>query len=160
MAKIEIIKQKDRNFLWIDDELWMWDIQAEQEAQKILSDDAYGDVLVAGHGLGILHRFLAQNPQVSSITTVELLPELIEAVRDEYGEIFGKIIITDFFQYSSQKRYDCVIGDVWLDIAPPALALYNRFEAHAKTLVKPDGKILAWGQEFFHALNYVKNINR
>lgn len=153
MNKVQIIKQKGYNFLWIDDYLWMWDIPVEQQAQKELSDQSYGDVLVAGYGLGILQRYLVKNPKVKSVTTVEQLPQVIKETKKAYGRLYGDIIIADFFKFKTDKMYDCVIGDVWEDIVPLGLKGYNRFKSKAAKLIKPKGKILAWGQEFFEALN-------
>lgn len=155
MPKVEIIKQKGYNFLWINDYLWMWDIPVEQEAQQLICDQSYGEVLVAGYGLGILQRQLVNNPNVSSVTTIEIFPEVIEANKQEYGEIHGDVIIGDFYQLNGGQKYDCVIGDIWEDIAETALVKYNQFEDHASKLVKDNGKILGWGQRFFHALNFL-----
>ncbi len=158
MAKVEIIQQKGYNFLWIDDDVWMWDIPQEQIAQQRISEEAYGNVLVAGYGLGILQRQLTQNPNITSLTTIEILPEIIAANQEAYGKVYGDIIIGDFYDFSTSNQYDCVIGDVWMDIEPEALAEYHKFEDHARTLAKADGKILAWGQDFFYGLDmYYKN---
>ena len=69
--KVEILEQKGNYFLWIDDSLWMWDIESERKIQYDLAKEAYGEVLVAGYGLGIVQRFLLQNNNVASITTIE-----------------------------------------------------------------------------------------
>jgi spermidine synthase len=152
MAKVEIIQQKGYNFLWIDDYLWMWDIPVEQEAQKEISDQCSGDILIAGYGLGILQRMLAANPAVTSITTIELLPEVITEVKKIYGEIYGQVEFADFYKIESDRKYDFVIGDIWEDIAPLALDKYVTFKNQAEKFLKPGGKVLAWGQEFFEAL--------
>lgn len=153
MPKVEIIKQKNYNFLWIDDYLWMWDIPVEQEAQQLLNEQAYGNVLVVGYGLAILQRQLANNHAVTHLTTVELYEEVILANEKEYGHVYGEVILNDFYNISGDNSYDCVIGDIWEDIAPLALEKYNRFVLHANSFVRPGGKILDWGQEFFVALN-------
>jgi spermidine synthase len=157
VAKIEILKQNQYNFLWIDDYLWMWDIPVEQQAQKELSDKSHGDVLVVGYGLGIVQKYLSYNPLVTSVTTIEQLSDLIPIVEKTYGKLYGDIVIADFFDYQTEKKYDIVIGDVWEDIAPLALGKYNQFEKQARNFLKTDGKVLAWGQEFFEALNAIKD---
>lgn len=152
MPKVEILQLRGDHFLYIDGELWMWTIATEQRAQKKICDQTYGKVLVAGYGLGILQRQLIENPKVTSLTTVEILPEVIQANRDTFGQIYGKVVIDDFFRMNGGEKYDCVIGDVWVDIEHEALELYQRFNSHAQSLIKPNGKILAWGQEFFEGL--------
>lgn len=37
--KVEILTQKNYNFLWIDDYLWMWDIPVEQALQKKIAEE-------------------------------------------------------------------------------------------------------------------------
>ena len=152
MVKVEILQQKTYNFLWIDDKLWMWDIPAEREAQKALAYYAYGNVLVAGYGLGIVQRFLIQNPNVDSVLTLELYPEVITGVKEVYGCLYGDVTICDFYDFVSNQKFDCVIGDVWEDIVESSLEDYKKFKEKALTLVNLEGKILAWGGDFFENL--------
>ena len=158
MPVVEIIKQKGHNFLWIDNDLWMWDIPAEQIAQERLSQKAYGSVLVAGYGLGILQKYLSLNSRVTSVRTVEIMPEIVDANERHFGKIFGEVLISDFYERSDYGQFDCVIGDIWEDILPEVLDRYNRFYDHARRFVKPNGIVLAWGQEFFEALNLQNKI--
>lgn len=152
MAKIELLKQKEHWFLWINDYLWMWDIPVEQEAQQRIAQRAFGRILVAGYGLGICQRYLLQNPRVTALYTVELLPGLIPIVRPAYGQIFGQVVVGDFYQLPLSGQFDCVIGDIWQDILPECLNEYKRFFSRAQALIRPGGQVLAWGQEFFEAL--------
>ncbi len=156
--KVEILEQKGNKFLWIDDYLWMWDIPAEQKIQKRLADEAYGDVLVAGYGLGIVQRFLLQNKKINSVVTIEKLIEIKDICLKSYGKLYGSINFMDFYDFGSDikpeiaKKWDCIIGDIWTDIVPEELEKYKRFKGKAETLIKPNGKILAWGKEYFEYL--------
>lgn len=151
MVKVEILEQKGHKFLWIDDRLWMFDIPLEQELQKDIADKCFGEVLIAGYGLGVIQRYLSDNPKVTSFKSVELLPEVVEAAQRAYGRLYGEIEIGDFFRLNS-KPYDCVVGDIWPDIVPQCLGNYVKFRDKARELAKPSGLILAWGQEFFEYL--------
>jgi len=150
--KVEILEQKGNYFLWIDDSLWMWDIESERKIQYGLAHEAYGDVLVAGYGLGLVQRYLRNNHNVTSITTVEISKEIIEACKNQFGYISGDYIIEDFYNMGMFQKYDCIIGDIWKEIVPENLPDYERFKSKALKLVKPDGKILAWGKEYFEYL--------
>lgn len=150
--KIEILKQKGYNFLWIDKYLWMWDIPAEQEAQKNIANKAYGNVLIAGYGLGIIQKYLTQNPKVTLIKTIEKHYEIIEMCKKEYKKIYGCIEYSNFYDYNTTFKFDCIIGDIWEDILPRCLKDYKKFKNKAKTLLKSDGKILAWGKDFYEYL--------
>lgn len=150
--KVEIVSQKNHNFLWINDYLWMWDIPVERKYQKQLASKAWGDVLVAGYGLGMVQEYMAMNPHVTSITTIEKIPEVIEECRKFYGTTYGEIIIGDFFDYPEDKKFDCVMGDVWEEILPEFLSDYKKLKVKAAKLLKEDGKYIAWGQEYFEHL--------
>lgn len=150
--KVEILKQKGHRFLWINDYLWMWDIPIEQDTQRKIANEAYGNVLVAGYGLGIVQKHLLLNPKVDSVTTIEITPEVIEACKKEYKCIYGKVINGDFYEYISPYKFNCVIGDIWEDILPEGLEEYERFKNKATRLLNDDGKILAWGKDFFEYL--------
>jgi len=123
----------------------MWDIPVERRQQKSIADQAFGDVLVAGYGLGLVQHYLSRNPKVRSVTTVEKFPEVIGEVRRIYRRVYGDVIIADFYKYKTSKKYDCIIGDIWEDITERSLPKYNKFMKRAKLFVKPGGKILAWG---------------
>jgi spermidine synthase len=149
---VEIIQMKGYHFLWIDNYLWMWDIPIEQEIQKSIAEQASGDVLIAGYGLGIVQKYLLENNKVKSVITVELLSEVIQANQNVFGKVHGKIIEGDFFNLPSSEKYDCVIGDIWEDILPEGLETYKKFRERALQLLKPNGKLLAWGADYFEYL--------
>ena len=123
----------------------------ETELQKDLAKKAYGDVLVAGYGLGILPKFLLENPKVKSVTTTELYKEVIEAMK-KFGKIYGKVVIEDYYNLPENTKYDCIIGDIWPDIDAKFLSDYVKFKDKSKKLLKKNGKILAWGKDFFEYL--------
>ena len=151
MAEVKILKQEGHHFLWIDGHMWMWDIPIEKSVQKRLANEAFGDVLVAGYGLGIVQEFLLKNPKVTSVLTVEKLKEVIEASKQAFGQIYGDIEINDFHDFNGRK-FDCVIGDIWEDILPEHLPIYLKFKESAQSLLKPNGKVLSWGAEYFEFL--------
>ena len=152
MVKVEILQQKGYNFLWINKYLWMWDIPVERLAQKKIAEQARGNVLVAGYGLGIVQKFLLKNPKVNSFLTIEIFPEVIQKCKENYKKIYGEFVICDFYDYKTNKKYDCVIGDIWEDIVPESLNDYIKFKKKAQSLLKPNGKMLAWGKDFFEYL--------
>jgi len=157
MSKVEILEMKGHHFLWIDDYLWMWDIEPERKEQKILAEQAFGRVLVVGYGLGLIHQYLAEKNNkvwIDSLATVEKYPDVIQENKRVGRPVFGNIIYKDFYEYHPPLsiRYDTIIGDTVPDILPQHLPQYIKFKQHAETLIKPDGKILFWGSEFFEYL--------
>ncbi len=150
---VEIVKQKGYNFLWINNELWMWDIPREITDQKEIADKAYGNVLVAGYGLGVVQKLLLENEKVKNVVTIEIHEQVIEECERVYNEIHGEIIFGDFYNITPRVHYDCVIGDIWLEYTSDGeLREYLKFKERAKVYLKPGGKILAWGQDYFEYL--------
>jgi len=154
--EVEILKQNGHNFLWIDKELWMWDVYQEDKIQKGLAEQASGDVLVVGYGLGLVHKHLLENKKVSSITTIEKYEEVIEACKSAGLPIIGGVMIGDFLLEKGESTFDCVIGDIWTDIVPSELNTYKAFKNKALEYVPKSGivddKILAWGKDYFEYL--------
>lgn len=151
MDKIEIFQHHNHKFLFIDGQLWMWDLPHEQELQQDLARQTFGDVLVAGYGLGIISKFILENPKVKSVVSVENNPAVIEAMQ-KLGPIYGEIIIHDFLKLPEDKKYDCVVADTWAEIDARFLDEYIRNKNKALKLLKPNGQFLGWGKDFFEYL--------
>lgn len=150
MADVEILEQRGHHFLWIDGECWMWDLRTERRAQADLARRARGDVLVVGYGLGLVQRCLLVNRDATSILTIEIHPEVLVECERVFGELYGATVVGDFFDLPEvEPNFDTVIGDIWLDIAPEYLEAYVDFKCKADLLLRPGGKVLAWGDECF-----------
>jgi len=152
MTKVEIFNIKRNHFLYIDDKYWMCDVPEEVEAQREIASQARGEVLVAGYGLGIVQRLMSDNDRINSILTIEKHPEVLEECRKTYGRTYGRIIIEDFFNYQCEERYDCVIGDLWIDQSKKDLETFSQFKKKANTLIKNNGQILGWGFDYMEDL--------
>ncbi len=129
----------------------MWDTPQEIKLQEDLAKKAFGDVLVAGYGLGILPKFLIKNPKVKSVTIAEKYKEIIEKMKKS-EKINGKIIISNFYDLPESQKFDCIIGDIWPDIDIKFLKDYVKFKNKSQKLLKKKGKILAWGKDYFEFL--------
>ncbi len=152
MVKVEILEQNGYHFLWIDGYLWMWDVPQEIEDQKAIAEEASGSVLVAGYGLGVVQKHLLENKKVVSVLTVEKLSQIVEECRKTYGKIHGEVVIEDFYKYLSDKKFDCVIGDIWADQSERYLSDYLKFKEKAQSLLNQGGKILGWGKGYMDYL--------
>lgn len=157
-SNIEIIEHKGHKFMFINKYLWMWDTPQERDSQKDLANQAFGNVLVAGYGLGLVSEYLLKNPKVKSVTTVERYNAVIEKMKS-IGPIYGKIIVNDFYRLPENKKYDCVIGDIWPEIDTKFLKDYIKFKKKSEKILKKNGIILAWGKDFFEFLIEKKNLS-
>lgn len=151
MAAIEVLEHNGSRFMWIEGYLWMWDTPQERELQMELAGKAFGDCLVAGYGFGILTKYLLENSKVKSVVTVEKYKEVISEM-EKRGKIHGRVIISDFYDLPEGKKFDCIVGDIWPDIAAKFLADYVKFKGKSKKLLRKNGLVLAWGEEFFEYL--------
>ncbi len=155
---VEILQIKGYNFLWIDDYLWMWDLPEEIEIQQEMADQAYGRVVIVGCGLGVIQRMLDANPAVDndSMLTIEKNMKVYDACREHGLDIPGGAFICDFFDSicgeDPGEKYDFVIGDICPEINKMYLDLYKKFKDKALEYLKPDGKILGWGQDYYEYL--------
>lgn len=88
-----------------------------------LARHAYGDVIVAGLGLGIIIHYLAHNPRVKSITVMEKNPAVIKLIKPYINKYKVNIIQKDYFKHlaeavlqayqgSPPKKYDVCIADI------------------------------------------------
>ena len=149
MSEAKILTQCGYHFLWVDGECWMWDLPGERLAMEALARRAHGDVLVAGYGLGLVQLELMRSQDVASVLTVEICSGVLDECRRVFGELHGEVRVDDFFELCEGHRFDCVLGDIWLDIAPEYIQEYLRFLRKAERLLRLDGKVLAWGDECF-----------
>jgi len=147
-VEVEILEMKGYYFLWIDDILTMCDVPQEDKAQANIAKQAFGHVLVAGYGLGVVQKHLLANPRVKSVWTTEKYTKVVRECKKVLGVIHGQTTICDFFEFETNQRFDCVIGDIWQDQGVESLDIYTRFKEKARSLLKPNGKILAWGMNF------------
>lgn len=151
-AVVEVFQIHGDLYLYIDRVLWMWRNEAEIADQEAVAAQAHGDVLLAGYGFGLCQKALLENPKVRSVLTVELYQGVIDAAKTHIGRIYGNVLVADFFRCHPARTFDCVIGDIWQEITPTHLPTWLKFRERAKTLLKPGGKILGWGAEFFEWL--------
>jgi hypothetical protein len=147
--KVEILEQKGIQFLWIKDKLIDWNIPTEEKILKTMANKAFGDVLVVGYKLGVIQKCLMENLNVKSVTTIVKDKKVVEECHKIFGKVYGKILVGNFFRSVINKEYDCVLTDTCKGIVLESLSYYRRFKKRAKKLVRPKGKIFAWGKNYF-----------
>lgn len=146
------VDNKGRRSLYINGREWMCDWEHTAKAEIAMADQCFGDVLCAGYGLGIAQKRLLENPKVTSVLIVELIPCVITICKEHYGVIHGNVIIKDFFDMLEDQKYDCVIADICMDITPQYLPVYKKTKEKSLKLLKPEGLFIALGKDFFEKL--------
>lgn len=152
MSNVEIKQMSGYNFLWIDGYLWMWDIPSEIEIEQDMADQCFGDVLVAGYGMGVIQKMLLGSSKVKSVVTIEVYPEVGSECRKVFGEIHGLVVDGDFYKYYWGRKFDCIVGDIWEEIHPKFVNTYCKFKEHASKFLKPNGKLVSWGMDYYEYL--------
>jgi len=82
---------------------------------------AKGHCLVNGLGIGMVLQAMANKPEVTMVTAIEISPEVIELVGPHYLKRFPdkvEIIQANAFEYQPPKniRYGAVWHDIWGDM--------------------------------------------
>ena len=93
----------------------MQDTILEYREHKYLWDNAHGDVLIGGLGIGFVNQKLLDNKKVTSVTIVEKYQEVIDMVWDycPKNETF-KLIHEDIEEWEPSSKYNIGWFDTWL----------------------------------------------
>lgn len=106
------------------DGIMMSDTPMERNTNESFIRKANGDVLIFGLGLGLVVLPLLKKENVRSVLVVELFQDLIDVVLPilKQSDLEGKLSVIqgDCFEIhktiSKEKKFDCVYGDIWIDI--------------------------------------------
>jgi hypothetical protein len=95
----------------------MTDVPCEHAQMRACCANLFGDVLVAGLGLGLAVHLLARKRRVTSVTVVELSGEVIDLVWDHTDHRGKGVVIQadafDFLRSERGKAYDSALLDTW-----------------------------------------------
>ena len=93
----------------------MQDTTREYREHEQFLNDAYGNVLVAGLGLGMIHQSLIDNPNVNSVTIIEKYQEVIDMVWEHCpkDETF-RLVHADIYEWESDAMFDVAWFDSWV----------------------------------------------
>jgi hypothetical protein len=94
---------------------WMvWDQYTNKQYKSQYSqyDMAYGDVLLTGFGFGLLACWLANKPEVKSVTVIEYSKSIYDIflMNNELPKNVN-VIIDDANNYKTEKHFDCIFLD-------------------------------------------------
>ena len=101
---------------------WMTDVPVEQAQANNIVRDYEGTVLVGGLGLGYAATCIALNPNVGSVTVIEIAPEVISLVvphLPKEARVKMEIVCMDLFEYLKQinaescMMFDHAFYDIW-----------------------------------------------
>lgn len=130
---------EDGNYvrLWVDGVLMMSDTHMERYTNQFFIDNAHGDVMIAGLGVGLILNALenkVQSGEINSITVYEKYQDVIDLVLPKYKHLPIKVICQDILEYRPPKEetYDTIYFDIWPRINKSNLQqikiLHNRWK--------------------------------
>lgn len=94
----------------------MSDTPMEKRTNMDFYQNAHGDVLIGGLGIGMIVLAIQDKQEVKSVTVIEKYPEVIEMVASQLN--FNdkvKIICADVFEWQPEQdtKYDVSYMDIW-----------------------------------------------
>ena len=124
---------------------WMDDSHYERQTNEAFLQAAFGDVLIAGLGLGMLPTALLRDPSIRSVTVLEIQPEIIDLVHPHIRDPRLTVLRVDATRPPFRGRhFDSIYLDIWPDINgrnwPPMKALLDDYRAYARD----GGIVMAW----------------
>lgn len=131
--------------------------QSETMTNQDFINQAYGDVIIFGLGLGMILFPLLDDKDVKSITVVEMdhgVIDIVEGVVKAYDQDNKLTIISgDAFEYSEQldinKKFDTIYFDIWIKIDEKAFAeMETLHDAYRKFMRANISYIHSWCYEF------------
>ncbi len=118
--------------------------------QKFL-DNAKGDVLIFGLGLGLVIHPLLEDDNVKSITIVEIDSELIDEVfpiiisKDNKCKV--NIIFENAFDFKTENKYDTIYFDIWSVIDKSAFIEMKELSNKFRNNLNDGGWMDSWCSE-------------
>lgn len=130
----EYIEEGKYARLVIDNTIVMSDTGMEKRSNQDIINNANGDILIAGLGLGMIILPLLEKQDVKSITVIEKNQNVIDLVYPHIKCENLIIINADIFKWKPEKsiKYDCIYFDIWsvisLDNLKEIKKLHNKFK--------------------------------
>jgi spermidine synthase len=124
--------------LRVNGQMMMSDNLHERLSNLEVIDEARGNTLIAGLGLGMVLHPILKNDHVTSVTVIEKEQDVITLVQPTLLPTTKlQIICDDIFTWEPQsdKHYDCIYFDIWADASDGVasseqLQLESKFEKY------------------------------
>ena len=93
----------------------MTDTKQEYNEHEIFWENATGDVLITGLGIGFSHCNLVNNPNITSVTIIEKYQDVIDLVWDHCSKDDRfSLIHADTNTWEIEGHWDCIWIDHWV----------------------------------------------
>jgi spermidine synthase len=129
--------------LWVGEDMMMTDTRPERISCLDVVEQARGDVLIAGLGLGMILWPIVAKPEVRSVRVLEKSRDVIALVR-RHAPPGVRIIHADAFRYRPRKLFDCIYFDIWPHVSAMNLIEMDRLQARYAPSLRPGGWMESW----------------
>lgn len=114
---IAVVREPMADIMQLIDLDLLFVIMADSKPEKLLSEKfvyaARGDVLILGFGLGMIVIPIMNKPEVTSVTIIEIQPEVIELVASQLPlNKKVRIIMGNALLYKPDRLYDRIFWDI------------------------------------------------
>ena len=125
-----------------DGEVVMSNTRMEQITNRDFVEQAHGDVLIGGLGIGMIILAIQDKPEVESILVIEKYNEVINLVKSQLP-LNDKVTILceDIFECIPMKKFNTIYIDIWGDITT------DTYEKEMKPLIRKYRKYLVTKEE-------------
>lgn len=141
--------------LWVDGEMMMSNTAMEERTSLGFVNNANGDVLICGLGIGLVIIPLLEDDNVKSITVVEKYQDVIDCVLpqikpyDKQNKL--NVICADCFEYTTKERFDTIFIDIWANINSDIYEeemkpLKNKYKRYLKAEKRRMSNIFVWAE--------------
>jgi len=107
---------------------------------------AEGHVLIGGLGLGMVVRYLQEEPTVTRLTVIERDPHVVRLIRDRLNAKVD-VIVGDFWEEVRRfpdATFDSAWVDIWNEVHGTRTPEHRKAEAACRRVVKKGGVAKAW----------------
>jgi hypothetical protein len=130
------------------------DSPAEQLANRQVVSEAFGDVLIAGLGIGMTTVAILQKPTVRTVTVVESDAEVLRVVGDVLKKLpdaqrklgFVHADITEWKPY--KRKWSTIWFDIWSSVDEETIPMINFLHKKYQKHKRPDGYMGSYKQQF------------
>lgn len=130
------------------DEPIMSDTFMEKETQFEVLENAHGDVLIAGLGIGMVLLAIQDLPSVSSVIAVEKEQEIIDLVKPQLP--LNKkvtVVLGDIFTYETTAKFDTIYFDIWDNVCGDNWKDMKKLQRRFRSRLRKGGWMSCWRKE-------------
>lgn len=125
-------------------EIVMSNTPMELETNRNFIEEARGDVLIAGLGLGLIVIAIQSKTDVKSILVCEKEEEIINLTNSIPFNKKVKIIQEDIFDHTPEKKFDTIYFDIWNNICGDNYEEMKELHKKFRKFLNKEGFMNSW----------------